>query len=72
MGALEGGVLTLSIKQHVFNFQDRPLRLMLPEEAQKRRKVKEGRVWNGSFSGELIFLVDYSVSPFFSFLINFF
>jgi len=45
---------------------------MLPEEAQKRRKVKGGRVWNGSFSGEFIFLVDYSVSPFFSFLINFF
>ena len=45
---------------------------MLPEEAQKRRKVKGGRVQNGSFSGEFIFLVDYSVSPFFSFLINFF
>ena len=29
-------------------------------------------VKNGSFSGEFIFLVDYSVSPFFSFLINFF
>ena len=30
VGAQEGDVLTLSIKQHVFNFHDRPLKTCVP------------------------------------------
>ena len=46
VGAQEGGVLTLNIKQHVFNFKDRPLKTHIargsPEEEEgERRKSLE-------------------------------
>ena len=60
----EAGVLIPSIKHHLFHFKGRLQRLILPEEeARKRRKRKERGVWNGSFSGKVIFSVDFSVLP---------
>ena len=60
VGAQEGGVLTLSIKQHVFHFHDRTLK------THGRRSPEEERtgIWHGSFSGKVIFSVDsQSVLP---------
>ena len=54
VGAQEGGVLTLSIKQHVFHFHVRTLK------THGRRSPEEERtgIWHGSFSGKVIFSVD--------------
>ena len=60
VGAQEGGVLTLSIKQHVFHFHDRTVK------TPGRRSPEEERtgVRHGSFSGKVIFSVDsQSVLP---------
>ena len=60
VGAQERDVLTLSIKQHVFNFHDRTVK------THGRRSPKEERtgVRHGSFSRKVIFLVDsQSVLP---------
>ena len=54
VGAQEGEVLTLSIKQHVFNFHGRTV------ETHGRRGPEEERIGvrHGSFSGSVIFSVD--------------
>ena len=54
VGAQERGVLTLSIKQHVFNFHNRTVK------TYRRRSPEEERtgVRHGSFSGKVIFSVD--------------
>ena len=54
VGAQEGGVLTICIKQHVFNFHDRSVK------THGRRSPEEERtgVRHGSFSGRVIFSVD--------------
>ena len=54
VGAQEGGVLTICIKQHVFNFHDRTVK------THGRRSPEEERtgVRHGSFSGRVIFSVD--------------
>ena len=60
VGAQEGGVLTLSIKQHVFHCRERTVK------THGRRSPEEERtgVRHGSFSGKVIFSVDsLSVLP---------
>jgi hypothetical protein len=51
VGAQEGGVLSLSIKQHVFHFHDRTVK------THGRRSPEEERtgVRHGSFFGKVIF-----------------
>ena len=64
VGAEKEGVLTLSIKQHVFHFHDRTVK------THGRRSPEEERtgVRHGSFSGKVIFSVDsQSVLPEFPF-----
>ena len=60
----DGGVLIPSIKQPVFNSQDRPLKSIAawvgsPEEEEEERKG----AWNDSFSGKDFFSVDCFVCP---------
>ena len=61
-GAQEGVVLTLSIKQHVFNFNNRPLKTHFAwgrSQEEERTGVR-----HGSFPGKVIFSVDsQSVLP---------
>ena len=60
VGAQEGGVLTLSIKQHVFHCRERTVK------THGRRSPEEERtgVRHCSFSGKVIFSVDsQSVLP---------
>ena len=63
VGALEGDVLTLSIKQHIFNFHDRPLKTCVawgsPEVEEEERKG----VTHGSFSGKVIFSLFFLKCP---------
>ena len=47
-------VLTLSIKQHVFNFHDRTVKT----HGQRGPEEERTGVRHGSFSGKVIFLVD--------------
>ena len=58
VGAQEGGVLSLSIKQHVFHFHDRT------EKTHGRRSPEEERtgVRHGSFSCKVIFSVDSHIA----------
>ena len=59
VGAQEGGVLTLSIKQHVFHFHDRTVK------TPGRRSPEEERtgVRHGSFSGKVIFSLSFLKCP---------
>ena len=54
VGAQEGGVLILSIKQHVFHFHDRTVKT----HGRRRPKEEKAEVRHGSFSGRVIFSVD--------------
>ena len=58
VGAQEGGVLTLSIKQHVFHSHDRPLKTCVPSESPEEKEDERTGVRHGSFSGKVIFSVD--------------
>ena len=59
VGAQEGDVLTLSIKQHVFNFHYRTVK------THGRRSPEEERtgVRHGSFSGKVIFHLSFLICP---------
>ena len=62
VGAQEGDVLTLGIKQHVFNFHDRPLKTV----ARGSPEVEEGErkgVRHGSFSGKVILSLSFLKCP---------
>ena len=51
VGAQEGGVLILSIKQHVFHFHDRTVKT----HGQRSPEEEKAGVRHGSFSGRVIF-----------------
>ena len=60
VGAQEGGVLTLSIKQHVFHFHDRTVKT----HGQRSPEEESTGVRHSSFSGKVIFSMDsLSVLP---------
>ena len=59
VGSQGGDVLTLSVKQHVFNFHDRTVKT----HGQRRPEEERTGVRHGSFSGKVIFSVD-SHTPF--------
>ena len=62
VGAQEGDVLTLGIKQHVFNFHDRPLKTV----ARGSPEVEEGErkgVRHDSFSGKVVFSLSFLKCP---------
>ena len=64
VGAQEGDVSTLSIKQHVFHSHDRPLKTCVPSESPEEKEDERKGVRHGSFSGKVIFSVDsQSVLP---------
>ena len=54
VGAQERDVLTLSIKQHVFNFHDRTVKT----HGQRGPEEERTGVRHGSFSGRVIFSMD--------------
>ena len=54
VGAQEGGVLTLSIRQHLFYFHDRTVKT----HGQRGPEEERTGVRHGSFSGRVIFSMD--------------
>ena len=63
VGAQEGDVLTLSIKQHVFNFHDRPLKTRVAWGSPEVKEEERKRVRHGSLSGKVIFSLSLLKCP---------
>ena len=63
VGAQEGDVLTLSIKQHVFNFHDRPLKTYVAWGSSEVKEEEGKGVRHGSFSGKVIFSLSFLKCP---------
>ena len=63
VGAQEGDVLTLSIKQHVFNFVDRPLKTRVAWGSPEVKEEERKGVRHGSFSGKVIFSLSFLKCP---------
>ena len=59
----EGDVLTLSIKQHVFNFHDRPLKTRVAWGSPEVKEEEKKGVRHGSFSGKVIFSLSFLKCP---------
>ena len=63
VGAQERDVLTLSIKQHVFNFHDRPLNTYVAWGSSEVKEEERKGVRHGSFSGKVIFSLSFLKCP---------
>ena len=63
VGAQEGDVLTVSIKQHVFNFHDRPLKTRVAGGSPEVKDEERKGVRHGYFSGKVIFSLSFLKCP---------